>query len=78
MSFQYLQKGMGDEVDFSLADKHKSFLLGNSIALGVAIQACPKYPKQQVCNQYLQKYVDEIGFSMQINVKAFFKLILSF
>ena len=31
----YLQKSMGDEVDFLLADKHKNFLYDDSITLGV-------------------------------------------
>ena len=38
---------LGDEVDFLLVDKRKSFLQVNSITLGVHSQACPKYPKQQ-------------------------------
>ena len=41
---------MGDVVDFLPADKHKIFLQDDSIFLGVSSQACPKYPKQQVCN----------------------------
>ena len=41
---------MRDEVDFLPGDKHKSFLQDDSITLGVRSQACPKYPKRQVCN----------------------------
>ena len=41
---------MGDEVDFLPADKHKRFLQDDIITLGVCCQACPKHPKQQVCN----------------------------
>ena len=41
---------MGDKVDFLPADKHKKFLQDDSITLGVHSQACPKYPKQQVCS----------------------------
>ena len=41
---------MGDEVDFLLADKDKSFVQVDSITLGVYKKACPKYPKQQVHN----------------------------
>ena len=47
------------------ADKHESFLQGDSIFLGVCSQACPKYPKQQVCNafQYLKENVkDKVDF----------------
>ena len=36
---------MGDEVDFLLADKHKSFLQVDSATLGACSQVCPKYPK---------------------------------
>ena len=41
---------MGDEVDFLPADKHKSFLQGDSMTLGVHSQACSKYPKQLFYN----------------------------
>ena len=47
---QYLQKSMGDEVDFVPADKNKIFLQVDCIILGVHSQACPKYPKQQIYN----------------------------
>ena len=41
---------MGDEVDFLPTDKqHRSFLEVDSITLNMRSQACPKYPKQQVC-----------------------------
>ena len=50
MSLQYLQKRMGDEVDFLPEDKLKSFLQAHSITLGADSQACLKYPKQQVYN----------------------------
>ena len=53
-NFTYLcnisKKNMGDKVDFLPADKHKKFLQDDSITLGVHSQACPKYPKQQVCS----------------------------
>ena len=39
---------MGDEVDFSPADKRKSFLQDYSIILGVHSQTGPKYQKQPV------------------------------
>ena len=41
---------MGDEVDFLPVDKHERFLQVDSTILGVPSEACPKYPKQQVCN----------------------------
>ena len=40
----------GNEVDFLPADKQKTFLQVYSITVGVHSQACPKFPKQQVCN----------------------------
>ena len=36
---------MMDEVHFLHADKHRSFLQGDTIILGESNQACPKYPK---------------------------------
>ena len=41
---------MENEVEFSPADKHKSFLQDNSITLGVISQAGPKFQKQAVYN----------------------------
>ena len=43
--FEYLQKNVGNEVDFLPADKHESFLQVDSINLGVRIKACSKYQK---------------------------------
>ena len=43
-------KNVRDKVDFLHADKHESFLQVVIITLGVRSQACPKYPKQHVCN----------------------------
>ena len=45
ISLQYLQKNVGNEVNFLSADKHESFLLVASITLSFHSQACPKYPK---------------------------------
>ena len=45
ISLQYLQKNMGDKVDFLAADKCDGFLQGGSIVLGVGSQACSKYIK---------------------------------
>ena len=44
---------MGYEIDFLNEDKHKSFLQIDSITLGVHGQACPKHPKQQLCNIFV-------------------------
>ena len=48
ISLQYLHKSMGDEVDFFLANKHKSLVQDDSVTYGVCSQACSKYQKQQV------------------------------
>ena len=40
-----LQKNMRDKADFLPADKRESFLLVDSIILGMSSQACPKNPK---------------------------------
>ena len=41
----YLKKEVNNEVYFWHADKHGSFLQGETIILSVCSQACPKYPK---------------------------------
>ena len=41
---------MGNEVEFSPADKHKRFLKDGSMTLGLIIQTSPKYQKQSVYN----------------------------
>ena len=50
ISLLYLQKNVGDEVDFLPGNKHDIFLQVNSNTLGVSIEPCPKYPKQQIYN----------------------------
>ena len=50
---QYIQKSIGDEVDFLPADKHKSFLQVDSITLGVHTQS----NKFTVSLQYLKENV---------------------
>ena len=45
ISLQYLQKTVGDELDFLHADKQESFLQVDGITLGMRSLACPKYPK---------------------------------
>ena len=50
---------------FCHADKHRRILQVDTIILGVSRQACPKYPKKEVCisSQYLQKVMgDEVTF----------------
>ena len=56
---------MKDEVDLLPIDKLQRFLQVDMIILGVCGQACPNYPKWQVCYflQYLKKEVnDEVDF----------------
>ena len=48
ISVQDIKKNGKNEVDFLLAGKHQRFLQSDTIILGVCIQACPNYPKQQV------------------------------
>ena len=48
---------------FSPTDKNESFLQDDSITLGVFSQACPKYPKQQVCNILAVSQVKYEGWS---------------
>ena len=63
---------MWDEVGCLPADKHKCFLQVNSIAL-----KCAKLLKITSL-QYLKENVkDKVDF-LRINIKGFFKLILSF
>ena len=55
---------MKDEVDFLPTDKHQRYHRIGTIILGVCGQACPSYPKQQVCYflQYLKREVhDEVA-----------------
>ena len=47
--FTNLKKEVRGEVDFLHADKHQIFLQIDAIIFGVCGQACPNYPKQQVC-----------------------------
>ena len=44
---------MGDEVDIFPANKRKGFLQVDSITLDLFIQACPKFPKQEVYNIFV-------------------------
>ena len=41
---------MVDKVDFLPVNKDESLLQYDNIILGAYSQACPEYPKQQVCN----------------------------
>ena len=68
---------MGDEINFSPADKHESFLQNNSVTLGLHSHVCPKYPKQ-VCNISRKTWRMRLIFCLQINVKGLFKVILLF
>ena len=68
---------MGDDVNFMLADKHKSFLQGDGIHLVVRSQVCPKYPKQQVCNIFAvsrEKHKDEVDYMSADNRERFLQI----
>ena len=57
------------EIGFLPADKHKNFLQIDSISLFVHVQACLKYPKQQVYNIFAisqGKHKDEVDFCLLI------------
>ena len=41
---------MWDNYDLLLGDKHQSFLQADSIVFTGYYQACPKYPKNKICN----------------------------
>ena len=74
---------MGDEeVDFLLADKHKSFLQDGSIIFSVISQTGTQSMKNNhltISLQYLKENMnDEVDFCLLENVKGFFKLLLSF
>ena len=61
---QYLKEIVKDEVNFLPADKHHRFLQSDNIILGVCGQACPNYPKQQVCYFFAisEEVSDEVDF----------------
>ena len=46
---QYLKENVKEEVDFLPVDKRQSFFQIDTVILGVCGQACPNYPKEQVC-----------------------------
>ena len=77
---QYLQKNLGNEIDFLPVDKHESFLQVDGIMLDVVARhtQSTKSKKFAISLQYLKENVkDEVAFCMQINIQGFFKLILS-
>ena len=72
---------MGNEAALLPADKCNRFLKGASIILSVRRQACQKIQdnKFAICLQYLRENgILKLAFCLQINIKDFFKLILSF
>ena len=50
ISLQYLQKCIGEEVEFLPSDKYESLLQDDIFTLSVCSQTRSKYPKQQICN----------------------------
>ena len=49
---EYLQKHMGNEVDFLHANKLENFLQIDRITLGAHSHTCARYPKQQTYNTF--------------------------
>ena len=75
---QYLKKNEKDEVDF-LPDKHQRFLQVDTIILDVCGQACPNYPKQQVCYFFAislkkKEASDEVNFLHVDKHKSFLQI----
>ena len=76
-------KKVNDEIYFWHADKHRSLLRVDTITLGVCNQACPKYPKYEVCIflRYFQKWMgkagSEVDFLPANKHESFLKLIVS-
>ena len=53
ISLQYIQKEVGDEIDFlHVVDKHGSSLQINTMIFDGRGQTFPKFPKYQVCNVF--------------------------
>ena len=81
ISLQYLKKEVSDEVDFLHADKHESFLQIDAVIFYGGWSSVPKEPKislQYLCNISRKTGRMKLIFCLQINIKDFFKLILSF
>ena len=82
VSLQYLKKGVSDEVDFLHADKHESFLQIDAMIFDGEWSSIPKVPKttslQYICNISRKTGKMKSIFCLQINIRDFFKLILSF
>ena len=76
---QYLKKEMSDEVDFLHAEKHESLLqIDTMIWMGMVKHSQISQNSKYVMSlQYLKKKLEmKLTFSMQINIKFSYKLIL--
>ena len=69
-----LHIGMGDEVGFLHADKHKSFMQDGSITLGVISQIGPKYQKQSVYKIFAISQGKHEGWSWFFDCWQMFKV----
>ena len=81
ISLQYLKKEVSVKVDFLHADKHESFLQIDSVIFYGGWSSIPKEPKislRYFCNISRKTRRMKLIFCLQINIKGFFKLILSF
>ena len=70
LKMQYLKKEVNDKVYFWHADKHRSFLQGNTIILGLRSQAFFK-KFAYVCNISRKTWGMKLIFCLQINTKVF-------
>ena len=84
---QYLQKKLGSEVDFLPVDKCESFQQFYNISLSniVVYNIVARHAQITQNNKfaiYLQypkdNMKDEVDFCLQINIKGFFEMMLSF
>ena len=78
---QYLKKEVNDEVDFLHVDKHESLLQIDAIILVEMVKhfQSSQNSKFAMSLQYPKKKLEvKLIFCMQINIKGFLKLILSF
>ena len=77
----YLKKELNDKVYFWHADKHQSFLQVKSI-IWMCLLDMSKVPEitswKYLCNISWKTWRMKMTFCLLINVKGFFKLILSF
>ena len=71
---------MIDEIYFWHVDEHRNFLQVVTIILGVHCQACPSTQSKKfayLCNISTKTWGIKLTFHLHINLKVFYKLIVS-